>query len=126
MQNTTVRRWLLAGTVAVVGALSFPGGVQAQDRGRDRDRARPSERLTRIDAGTQIEIRTNEYIHVTNRDDRVYYGTVNQDVVGRNGLVAIPRGSQVELIVRVAPDRDLILDLDSVVVNGERYAIDSD
>jgi hypothetical protein len=39
--------------------------------------------------------------------------------------VAIPRGSYVELIVRVAPDSDLNLDLDSVTVNGRRYAIDA-
>jgi hypothetical protein len=126
MQKSTVTRWVVTGTVIALGALSFPGGVLAQDRDRDRDRDRPPERLTRIDPGTRVEVRTNEYIHVTNRDDRVYYGTVNADVIGDNGLLAIPRGSQVELIVRVAPDKDLILDLDSVVVNGERYAIDSD
>jgi hypothetical protein len=71
-------------------------------------------------------VRTNEPIHVTRRDDRVYYGTINDDVLDANHRLAIPRGSQVELIVRTAPDNDLILDLDSVVVNGERYAIDSD
>jgi hypothetical protein len=30
------------------------------------------------------------------------------------------------LIVRIAPDNDLILDLESVVVNGQRYAIRAD
>jgi hypothetical protein len=29
-------------------------------------------------------------------------------------------------MIRVAPDGDLILDLDSVVVNGQRYAIRAD
>src|SRR4029077_434022 len=31
-----------------------------------------------------------------------------------------------ELIVRVEPDNDLILDLESVTVNGQRYAIKTD
>ena len=59
-------------------------------------------------------------------DNRVYYGTVSQDVAGENGRIAIPRGTTAELMVRVAPDNDLILDLESVVVNGQRYAMKSD
>jgi hypothetical protein len=51
---------------------------------------------------------------------------VDQDVRGTNGRLAIPRGSTVELIVRVARDNDLILDLESVTVNGQRYAIKTD
>jgi hypothetical protein len=51
---------------------------------------------------------------------------VDQDVRGDNGRIAIPRGSIAELIVRVAPDNDLILDLESIVVNGQRYGIRAD
>ena len=40
-----------------------------------------------------------------------------------NGRIAIPRGSAAELYVRVARDNDLILDLESIVANGQRYAI---
>jgi len=39
---------------------------------------------------------------------------------------AIPRGARVELIVRVMRDNDLILDLESVNVNGERYAVQTE
>jgi hypothetical protein len=60
------------------------------------------------------------------RDNRVYHGTVDQDVRGENGRLAIPRGSQVELIVRVARDHDLVLDLDSVTENGQRYGLETD
>jgi len=81
---------------------------------------------TRLQAGTVIPVRTNTAIDVERRDNRVYYGIVDQDVRGENGRLAIPRGSSAELIVRVAPDNDLILDLESVVVNGQRYAIASD
>ena len=37
-----------------------------------------------------------------------------------------PRGSPVELMIREAPDRDLILDLESVTVNGQRYALEAE
>jgi hypothetical protein len=73
-----------------------------------------------------ITVRPNEAIDVERKSNRVYYGTVDQDVRGQNGRLAIPRGSAAELIVRVARDNDLILDLESVVVNGQRYAIPTD
>jgi hypothetical protein len=78
---------------------------------------------TRLSPGTVVPVRLNDTIDVERRDNRVYYGIVDQDVRGDNGRVAIPRGSNVELMVRVAPDNDLILDMESVNVNGQRYAI---
>ena len=98
----------------------------AQDRDREGDRDFDRGRVARLDPGTVIPIRMNQTIDVERRDDRVYYGTVDQDVRTDRGRIAIPRGSNAELIVRVAPDNDLILDLESVVVNGQRYAIRSD
>jgi len=99
------------------------GQERVGNRDRDRDR---DERFTRLEPGTVIAVRTNEAVDVERRDNRVYTGIVDSDVRGQNGALAIPRGSQVELIVRVAPDNDLILDLESVVVNGQRYAIRTD
>ena len=84
------------------------------------------ERLTRIEPGTNISIRTNDPIDVQRSDNRVYYGVVDQEVRGSNGRLGIPRGSRVELIVRVMRDNDLILDLESVELNGQRYAIQAD
>jgi hypothetical protein len=116
-------------TAIGIGAALFLSAAicPAQDRDRDRmaDRNWDQGRgmYTRLEPGTMISIRTNEAIDVERRDNRVYYGTVDQDVRGDNGRLAIPRGSNVELIVRVARDNDLILDLESVVVNGQRYAI---
>jgi hypothetical protein len=102
--------------------------IQAQDRDRDydRDRRDDGDRLTRILPGTNVTIRTDQTIDVERRDNRVYTGVVEQDVRGDNGRLAIPRGSTVELIVRVARDNDLVLDLESVSVNGQRYAIRTD
>jgi len=87
---------------------------------------RESETLTRIEAGTLVPVRTNETIASDRSDGRVFTGFVEQDVRDASGRLAIPRGSSVELMVRVAPDNDLILDLESVVVNGQRYAIRAD
>jgi outer membrane lipoprotein SlyB len=124
MYKLNLGRWMVSAAI-----IMSPLGIQAQDRDRDRDQPPPPpphERMTRIEAGTLIAVRTNESIQVRSRDNRIFYGTVDADVVGGNGRLAIPRGSQVEMIVREAPDHDLILDLDSVVINGERYGIDSD
>jgi hypothetical protein len=111
--------------LALSGALSFVPSAISQDRDHDRFRYE-GDRLTRIDPGTNIQVRTNDPIDVERFDNRVYYGTVDQDVRGDNGRVAIPRGARVELIVRVMRDNDLVLDLESVNVNGKRYAIQTD
>jgi hypothetical protein len=109
-------------------ALFLAPMIQAQDRGRDfdRDRRDDGDRMTRILPGTNVTIRTDQTIDVERRDNRVYTGIVEQDVRGDNGRLAIPRGSTVELIVRVARDNDLALDLESVSVNGQRYGIRTD
>src|SRR5882724_8055873 len=120
MQKAT----MIAG-LALVGMLSFvPSGIS---QNRDRDRFRnDGDRVTRLEPGTNIAVRTNDSIDVERFDNRVYYGTVDQDVRGDNGRLAIPRGSRVELIVRVMRDNDLIIDLESVNVNGQRYAVQTD
>ncbi len=90
---------------------------------QDRDYDHEHDRITRIEPGMLIAVRTNDTIDVEHRDNRVYSGVVDQDVRGSNGRLAIPRGSGVELIVRTAPDNDLLIDIDSVTVNGVRYAV---
>jgi hypothetical protein len=111
--------------LAVLGALVIAPLAISQDRDRDRDRD-GGDRITRIEPGTNISVRTNDSIDAERADNRVYYGAVDQDVRGQNGRLAIPRGSRVELIVRVMRDNDLVLDLESVNVNGQRYAIQTD
>jgi hypothetical protein len=91
-----------------------------------RDQFHERETLTRIEAGTLVSVRTNEPIASDRSDGRVFTGIVEQDVRDASGRLAISRGSRVELMVRVAPDNDLILDLESVAVNGTRYAVRAD
>jgi hypothetical protein len=108
------------GGVAMAAAIFMIPTVSAQDRDRD------VYRMTRIEPGTNVTVRTTEGIDVDRRDDRVFRGIVDQDVRGENGRIAIPRGAPVELVVRVARDNDLIIDLNSVTVNGQRFAIPTD
>ena len=112
----------------IFGALALLGGLGVAPSAicQDRDRDRGGDRVTRIEPGTNIQVRTNDAIDAERFDNRVYYGVVDQDVRGDNGRLAIPRGSKVELIVRVMRDNDLVLDLESVNVNGQRYAIQTD
>ena len=112
-------------TNLLLGALSFAPSAISQERYGDRVRSE-GDRVTRIEPGTNISVRTNQPIDVERFDNRVYYGTVTQDIRGDNGRLAIPGGSRVELIVRVMRDNDLVLDLESVDVNGQRYAIQTD
>src|SRR5262245_48152670 len=78
----------------------------------------------RIDAGTTITVRTNESIDVDESDGRVFTGTVAQDVTN-GGNIIIPRGSDVELVVKETSNDDIALDLQSVTVNGQRYSVDA-
>src|SRR5437016_951435 len=99
-------------------SMAFVFALSAQDREYDR--------VNIIDPGSMITIRTIDYINSDRADGRIFRGSVAEDVRGENGRIAIPRGAPVELVVRVAPDNDLIIDLDSVVVGGERYGIRAD
>jgi len=78
-----------------------------------------------IPAGTTVEVRTTEKIDTQTMDGRIFTGTVENDVRDTQGRLAIPSGSPAELVVRRGEDNDLVLDLDSVTVNGRRYGLDA-
>ena len=109
--------------VIVVLALGVSALV-ASAQGNYWDRQR--NLFTRLQAGMTIPVRTNGPIESGRIDYRVYTATVAQDVRGDDNHLAIPRGSAAELIVRQRRDGDLVLDLESVVVNGQRYALQAD
>jgi hypothetical protein len=75
-----------------------------------------------IDAGTTIQVRTNGRITADAVDGRVFTGVVAQDIRNDNDRIAIPKGSDVELIVRRTSPDEFVLDIDSMTVNGQRYA----
>ena len=92
----------------------------AQDPERDARDIRQG-RITTIDAGTPVPVRITEDIYVETRSEQVFRGIVAEDVRDAKGHVAIPRGSSVDLKVRLGPDQELVLDLDSINVNTERF-----
>src|SRR5688572_963872 len=79
-----------------------------------------------IPNGTTIPVRTDDEINVTKTDGRIYTGGVAEDVKDTRGGVALPRGTPVELIVRMVGPQEYALDLESVTVNGRRLAVQSD
>lgn len=81
---------------------------------------------TAIDAGTTVPVRTNEDIDTKDADGRVFHGVVDEDVKDRNGRILIPKGSDVDLLVRKTGKDELSLDLDSVKINGRRYGVEAD
>lgn len=85
-----------------------------------------SAQTDRVTAGSEIVVRTNEAIDARHpSDSRIYTGVVDRDVLDRSGRVVIPRGSNAELITRDAGNAEIVVDLESVDVNGRRYVVDS-
>lgn len=78
-----------------------------------------------IEAGTTIDVRTNEEIKTSNSDGRVYTGTVDRDVRDTRGNIAVAKGAYVELLVRKTSDQ-FELDLESLSVNGQRFAVQAE
>ena len=83
------------------------------------------EYVNPIPAGTTLQVRTTEAIDTQSMDGRIFTGTIENDVRDTQGRLAIPRGATAELVVRRDADNDLVLDLDSVMVNGRRYGVDA-
>jgi len=76
--------------------------------------------------GTSIDVRAEGPITVSSYDrGRIYVGHIDHDVYARDGDMAIPRGARVEMIVRQIGDNRMTLDLESITVNGQRYAVDT-
>lgn len=76
--------------------------------------------------GTEIAVRPDQPIELHTWDrGRIYPAHVSRDVFSRNGDIAIPRGAYAELIVRQTGPDQMTLDLESISVNGNRYAVDA-
>jgi hypothetical protein len=78
-----------------------------------------------LPAGTQIAVRTDEFIDTKEAQGATYPAQVAADVLSPDGRVMIPRGSEAQLVVRRLPDNNVVLDLSTVRVNGRRYILDT-
>jgi len=113
MRNAATRRAALAVAIMFSGAVAVTPPASAQVS------------RTTIDADTMLKIRTTEAIDVKAADGLIYTATVDEVVLDRNGEVAIPEGSTVELMARKSGN-EMTLDLESVTVSGRRYAVVAD
>ena len=85
-----------------------------------------SAQVDRVPTGSEIVVRTNESVDAKHpSDSRIYSAVVDRDVTDRSGNVVVPKGSEAELIMRDASDTDIVLDLESVTVNGRRYSVNT-
>lgn len=125
------------GVVAGLAALLMVSGgsLRAQDDADTTTRTAVHSRsraAATVSAGTEIQVRTDQAIDVKDagRVGENYSGSVANDVLDRNGQVAIPKGSRAELGVvpleNGSNSSSMTLDLKSVTVNGQHYQIQSD
>ena len=90
-------------------------------------------RTYELPAGSEISVRTNEPIDSeTARAGQTFDAQVTRDATDVNGDVVIPRRSSARVVIRSASNggrisgaSDLVLDLQSVVINGKTYNIDT-
>jgi len=91
-----------------------------------------SKTLT-LPAGALIPVRTEETIDAAvAASGQTYAAEVTRNIADADGAVVIPRGSNAQIIIRSATRggrikgaSDLILDLDSVSVEGHRYTLET-
>ena len=84
-----------------------------------------------LPVGTQVSVRTEDTINsATAVEGQTYAAEVTDDVVDANGDVVIPHGSNAQVVIRSASKggrfhgaSDLVLDLQSVSVEGQQYNV---
>ena len=103
--------------LALGALIGMTGSVGAQSR--------RWEALSQIPSGTLVQVRATQPIRSSSYDGRIYQGIVDEDVLDDQGRLAIPNGATAELMVRRTGDNEFIIDLESVMVNGRRYAVDA-
>ena len=90
-------------------------------------------RTYELPSGSEISVRTNETIDSgTAAEGQTFDAQVTRDARDANGDLVIPRGSRARVIIKSASKgsrfrgaSDLVLDLQSVIINGRHYAIDT-
>ena len=113
MRRQKLARWTTGVAAAALLVTPALGSAQSWDY------------VNPIPAGTTLQVRTTEAIDTQSMDGRIFTGTIENDVRDTQGRLAIPRGATAELVIRRDADNDLVLDLDSVMVNGRRYGVDA-
>lgn len=107
-----------------------------RDSGPRRERHHPTQaeihtKTYVVPVNTKVSVRTDDTINsATATEGQTFAGEVTDDVVDANGDVVIPRGSNAQIVIRSASKggrfrgaSDLVLDLQSVSVEGQEYMV---
>src|SRR5262249_39464912 len=86
-----------------------------------------------IPAGTEVSVQNDETIDSSNAaEGQTYAAEVTSDVHDANGAVVIPKGANAQLVIKSASSggrirgaADLVIDLKSISVAGQQYAVDT-
>jgi hypothetical protein len=97
------------------------------------DRAAIQTKTFEVPVGTEISVRNDETIDSGKAtESQTYAAEVTSDVRDAHGDIVIPRGANAQLIIRSASSggrirgaSDLVLDLKSVSVDGQQYAVET-
>jgi hypothetical protein len=82
---------------------------------------------TIIPRGTELKVRTNESIDSRSASPGQRFSAVmEEDVRDSNGNVVVARHSDADLVIRSMAGNDLVLDIDSLTVAGNRYYVSTE
>ena len=117
---------------APAGAYNARPPAYRDDRSADRYDPNGPRFWATIPASAEIEVRTDQGIDSRfATEGATFPATIVNDVLDENGNIAIPRGAPAQLIVRridaggTLNNGDMILDLQSVQVNGRWRPVDT-
>jgi hypothetical protein len=90
-------------------------------------------RTYELPVGTDVSVRTNETIDSkTAAEGQTFDAQVTRDLKDGNGDLVIPRGSNARVVIKSATKgnrfhgaSDLVLDLQTVTIDGKQYTIDT-
>lgn len=93
----------------------------------------PVARTYELLSGTEVSVRTNETIDSgTAREGQTFDAQVTRNIGDADGAVVIPRGARARIVIKSASKggrfrgaSDLVLDLQSVAIDGRLYSIDT-
>ena len=116
-----------AGSKAAVNRTSSPA------RRPRPDRTAIQSKTFVVPAGTEVSVRNDENIDSSKAvEGQTYAAEVTDDVQDANGAVVIPRGANAQLVIksvasggRIRGASDLVVDLQSISVDGQQYAVDA-
>src|SRR5205807_6948192 len=89
---------LIASGALTIQAQTAPDQTAPPGAGAEAQQANGSRNSMEVPSGAEIVVRTNEAINSkTASEGKTYPAQVQQDVMGNNGQVLIPKGSTAEL-----------------------------